>query len=577
VRTLARYSVPFVAVAIALLLTVWLGDLVAPVRLIFLWVAVMVAALVGGTVAGLLASAFAILGAWYLFFDPGTSVIRDARDVFRLTLFGGFATAISMAVGRTRQLAGRLRLSEQRYRTIVESSLVPQAVWTTRPDGTMNWSAQWGAITGQTPAEVEAHNGIDALHPDDVERTQRRWRESLASGALYEDELRIRMASGEYRWFAAKASPVRDRGRILEWVGIIVDVHDRKRHDERASFINRASEILSSTLASQEAMRNLARLCVPALGDACAIHLGDDRVVVEPEGAELPAGAIAVPLVAHGRPLGKLVVASRDPDRSLIEELARRAAMAIDNAHLYEAAEEANRAKDNFLATLSHELRTPLTAIVGWAHMLHAGIEDDSTRRLAIETILSSSNAQRELIDDLIDVSRVVAGTLRLDLRPVDFAKVVGETVVAARPAAEAKQIALTEEASGPVIVRGDERRLRQVAWNLITNAVKFTDRGGSASVSVVAGDGVARLEVSDTGRGIDPAFLPHVWERFRQADSSTSREHGGLGLGLAVVKHLAEMHGGTVHAQSEGVGRGATFRVEIPLGDFVASGPSHH
>ena len=570
-RRLARFIIVAGVLTLALILTARASELVAPMRLIFLWVAVMVAALIGGTVAGLIASACAIVGAMYFVFDqPGTFLIREPREAARILIFGAFATAISIAVGRTRQLSDRLRASEHRYRTIVEATPTQQAMWTAQADGTMNWSPQWAAITGLDAADVG--RGLQAVHPEDAERTWKRWQAAVAGGTMYEDEIRVRVAGGQYRWFAAKASPMRDGDRILEWVGILADIHDRKVHEEHAAFINQASDLLSSTLASREAMRNLARLCVPALGDACAIHVGEDQVVIEPPGATLPADAVTIPMHAHGRTLGKLVVATRDPDRTLLEEIARRAAVAIDNARLYEAAEEANRAKDNFLATLSHELRTPLTAIVGWAHMLNAGIEDADTRKLAIETILRSSNAQRELIDDLIDMSRVVAGTLHLDLALVDFVKVVGEAAVAARPAAEAKQIELTHTSGDSVIVRGDERRLRQVAWNLITNAVKFTDVGGRAAVRVSAANGMATLEVRDTGRGIDAAFLPHVWERFRQADSSITREHGGLGLGLAVVKHLVEMHGGMVHVESEGVGRGATFRVEIPLGAPAAT-----
>ena len=565
-RSSARYAVAFITVAVALAVTAQFSEFLAPMRLFFLWVAVLVTALLAGTVAGLIASALAIVGASYFVFEPGAFGIRSATDMLRLMLFGGFATAISWAVGRSKQLSAQLRASEQRYRTIVEATPVAQAVWTARPDGTVNWASHWAAITGQSVDELEAGGGMKTVHPDDAARTWKLWQDALANGTLYEDEIRVRVASGRYRWFAIKASPVRDGDRIIEWVGIIVDVHDRKRHDDRASFINRASELLSSTLASQEAMRNLARLCVPALGDCCAIYLGEERVVVEPPNSKLPPSAVEAPIVARGRVLGRLVLSSRDPDVPLIEELARRAAMAIDNARLYEQAEEANRAKDDFLATLSHELRTPLTAIAGWAHMLHVGVEDEVTKRLAVETIVRSANTQRELIDDLLDVSRVVAGTLHLEMRTIDLSEIVADTLVAARPAAEAKAITLTLDTSGPVMVRGDERRLRQIGWNLITNAVKFTGRGGSVLVRVSSNEAMARVEVTDTGKGIEPAFLPFVWERFRQADSSTSRQHGGLGLGLAVVRHLVEMHGGTVHVSSEGSGQGSTFSVEIPL-----------
>ncbi|HEX2061332.1 MAG TPA: ATP-binding protein, partial [Thermoanaerobaculia bacterium] len=250
------------------------------------------------------------------------------------------------------------------------------------------------------------------------------------------------------------------------------------------------------------------------------------------------------------------------------EDVARRAATAIENARLYEAAEAANRAKDEFLATLSHELRTPLTAIAGWAHMLQLGT-DEATEKLAVDTIVRSARAQTELIDDLLDLSRVVAGTLHLHVATHDLVKIAGEVIAAARPAADAKNLTLEQKETfdgNRLDVRGDERRLRQVLWNLVMNAVKFTDRGGRVTLTISVHDTMARVEVADTGRGIEPHFLPHVWDRFRQADSSTSRQHGGLGLGLAVVRHLVELHGGTVHAASEGAGRGATFAVALPL-----------
>jgi signal transduction histidine kinase len=248
---------------------------------------------------------------------------------------------------------------------------------------------------------------------------------------------------------------------------------------------------------------------------------------------------------------------------------------ASERKRLQEAAEAANRAKDEFLTTLSHELRTPLTAISGWAHMLEAGIADEATQKVAIGTIVQSAKAQAELIDDLLDISRVVAGTLQLRVAAVDLGRVVQEVVLAAKPAADAKSISLElVTPSQPVTVRGDDRRFRQIVWNLVTNAVKFTGRDGSVRVTLSVAVPQARIEVSDNGRGIEPAFLPYVWDRFRQGDSSTSREYGGLGLGLSVVRHLVEMHGGSVAVESAGPGRGATFRVDLPLAP-AGSAPS--
>jgi signal transduction histidine kinase len=232
-------------------------------------------------------------------------------------------------------------------------------------------------------------------------------------------------------------------------------------------------------------------------------------------------------------------------------------------------AEEANRLKDEFLSTVSHELRTPLNAILGWTWILLDERLDPEGARRAIQTIERNARAQSQIIDDLLDVSRIVTGKLRIEMRPVILDGIVEAAVDGVRPAAEAKGIHL-EFRSRPlpdaVGVRGDPSRLQQVAWNLLSNAVKFTPSGGRIEVSVGETDGEACIRVSDTGIGIPPGFLPYVFDRFRQADSSTSRTYGGLGLGLSIVRHLVELHGGTVDVESAGDGQGAVFLVRLPL-----------
>jgi PAS domain S-box-containing protein len=230
-------------------------------------------------------------------------------------------------------------------------------------------------------------------------------------------------------------------------------------------------------------------------------------------------------------------------------------------------AEEANRLKDEFLATLSHELRTPLTSILGWTRLLVEGRLSEGATRQALETIDRNATTQTQLIEDVLDVSRIVSGKLSLSVEPVELGAVVRNAADAVRLAAEAKGIRLQLILdTRPATVSGDPTRLQQVAWNLISNAVKFTPKGGAVEVRVERVESHAEIVVADTGQGISPQVLPHVFERFRQADSSMNRAHGGLGLGLAIVRHLAEMHGGTVEAESPGPGRGATFRVKLPL-----------
>ena len=231
-------------------------------------------------------------------------------------------------------------------------------------------------------------------------------------------------------------------------------------------------------------------------------------------------------------------------------------------------AEEANTLKDEFLMILSHELRTPLTAIQGWAHMLASGDLDERRRQTAIETIERNARAQTRLVNDLLDVSQAISGKLRLDVRDVDLVALVRHGVETLRPAADAKFIQVDTDADPSIrVVSGDPIRLQQVVWNLLSNAIKFTPGGGRVTIRLrrVDGDGAVDLLVSDTGIGISHAFLPHVFERFRQEEAGTTRRYGGLGLGLAIVRHLAELHGGSVLAESAGEGRGATFRVRLP------------
>jgi len=242
----------------------------------------------------------------------------------------------------------------------------------------------------------------------------------------------------------------------------------------------------------------------------------------------------------------------------------RRLVEAERHAHAEAAA--ANRAKDEFLATLSHELRTPLNAILGWATMLKNGqLKSDQAAR-AVEVIARNAQAQAEMIEDLLDVSRIITGKLRIQARAMLLAPAIQAALDAVRPAAEAKGVALDwhVDSDGPVL--GDADRLQQVAWNLLSNAIKFTPEGGRVSVRLGAEGSTVLLAVRDSGIGIDPAFLPHVFDRFTQHDSSTTRSHGGMGLGLAIVRHLVELHGGSVTAESEGEGQGATFTVRLPL-----------
>jgi signal transduction histidine kinase/ActR/RegA family two-component response regulator len=233
------------------------------------------------------------------------------------------------------------------------------------------------------------------------------------------------------------------------------------------------------------------------------------------------------------------------------------------------ASEEANRVKDDFIATVSHELRTPLTAILGWSQVL-IGSADPDLLKEGLDTIRGCALAQKRLIEDLLDVSRIMSGKMRLSMQTIDLAHVARAGVDTVRPAAEAKGVHLTVEAEDPLRIAGDPDRLQQVIWNLVSNAVKFTRRGGSITVRVERKESQAVISVSDSGEGIEPDFLPHIFEPFRQADASKARVHKGLGLGLSIVKNLVEAHGGRVTVSSDGKGHGTTFRVSLPITPFT-------
>jgi PAS domain S-box-containing protein len=247
-------------------------------------------------------------------------------------------------------------------------------------------------------------------------------------------------------------------------------------------------------------------------------------------------------------------------------EAEREQLLASEQAARVEA-EAASRLKDQFLATVSHELRTPLMAIMGWANLLRADLVDENSVATALETIERNANSQMQLINDLLDVSRIISGKMRLEVEDVEVTSVIMAAIEAIRPAAVAKNVKLQVSISPqPILMRADPERLQQIAWNLLSNAVKFTPEGGQIHTALAVKDKRIELKVSDNGRGIAPEFLSHVFGRFRQADQTSTRTYGGLGLGLSIVLQLVELHGGSISADSEGEGRGATFTVYLPL-----------
>jgi signal transduction histidine kinase/ActR/RegA family two-component response regulator len=374
-------------------------------------------------------------------------------------------------------------------------------------------------------------------------------------------------------------------GRYLTGAGIHVEVCARMEE-----LCEKFLEGAGAALIAEEALTVENRRCLlAALGEQPA--WSDLPLVVLTAGVERASGdagairslgdAANVTLVERPTRVITILSAVRSALRARRRQYEVRAHLAAEQlaqeerARLLEEAvaaraeaEAVNRAKDVFLATLSHELRTPLTAILGWVRILHdQNNVDAEMSQHGLDVIERNAEAQHQLIRDLLDVSRIISGKLQLDVRQIRLAPVVEAALDSVRQAAEAKSIRLgAEYGDGADLVTGDPDRLQQVIWNLLSNAIKFTPKGGSVGVRVGRHGSDVRVSVSDTGQGISPEFLPHVFERFRQQDGSTTREHGGLGLGLAIVRHLVEQHGGRVSAESDGERRGATFSFDLPI-----------
>jgi PAS domain S-box-containing protein len=346
----------------------------------------------------------------------------------------------------------------------------------------------------------------DLLNEEDRARTRLAVEKALAEHSDYDIEYRVKRKDGPELWLSSKGRGLYDPdGTVLGMLGFVQDISVRKRNEE---MLREQADRLRTVASDKAQLYETAKKAR--------------------EEAETAAAA---------------------------------------NERLYRQAEESSRLKEEFLATISHELRTPLSAILGWTRMLRLGQLSKENELKALDTIERNARAQAQLVDDLLDVSRIITGKLRMDVRPADPNSFIDAAVEAVRPAAEAKGVRMQKVIdTGAISIPGDPARLQQVVWNLLSNAIKFTPRGGRVQIRSERVNSHLEIVVSDTGQGISPDFLPYVFDRFRQADQKTSRLHGGMGLGLAIVRHLVELHGGTVNAISEGEGHGATFTVTLPI-----------
>jgi len=350
--------------------------------------------------------------------------------------------------------------------------------------------------------------------------------------------------TGNRMFVTERFSRGRDPGTLLQ-IGVDLDGHRARIRTEAAAV---AGILVAGLLVSFLLASILQRMVARPIGALAATARSiADRGDYSIRAANPTSDEIGVLVQAFNRMLDEIQASQKE------------------RAELLDREQQANRLKDEFLATLSHELRTPLNAIVGWVHLLRRGQLPVEEAKHALERIDRNAHAQARLVQDLLDVSRITSGKLLLDVREMDLATVALNAVDACRPAADARQVALVTRFAGPFPTMGDPDRLQQVFWNLITNAVRFTPTNGSVTVSISRADHTDTIEVQDTGAGIQPQFIPFMFEPFRQADAASTRSHGGLGLGLTIVRRLTEMHGGTVSVASDGIGKGATLTVKLP------------
>jgi PAS domain S-box-containing protein len=505
-----------------------------------------------------------------------------------------------------KQAEAALRESEARFRQMADSA--PMLVWMAGADTLCTYFNQpWLNFTGRT-LEQELGNGwTEGIHPDDVQRCLDIYTTAFDAHRPFEMDYRLRRFDGEYRWiFDAGIPRFTPEGQFLGYIGSCLDISDRKRAEEALRRANERFEYAAAAVdcliydwdieqdrveRSEGLTRILGYTCEDTKptgawwrerlhpedlqrvqADSAHVLATCDRYTTEyrvlnkdNQYVYVADQGIVVSRDATGNPTRVIGSTVDIHDRKQAE--AEREHLLARERTAREDAETANRIKDEFLAVLSHELRSPLNPILGWSRLLQTRPFDQAGAQHALQTIERNAKLQTQLIEDLLDVSRILQGKMVLNVYSVNLATVIESSLETVRVATEAKRIQIrTVVTFNPAQTLGDAARLQQIVWNLLSNAVKFTPEGGQVEVHLDRVGPYAQIQVKDTGKGISPDFLPYVFEYFRQEDGKTTRKFGGLGLGLAIVRHLTELHGGTVQAESPGEGQGATFTVRLPL-----------
>lgn len=525
-------------------------------------------------------------------------------------------------VEKERELVAALKVEERHYQELADA--LPEMVFTASLDGRVTYfNRRWYSYTGLSYEQsTNELSRLEVIHPDDRDDYESSWLRARLEGTTQEVELRFREAStGAFKWHLCRALPeFNSSGAIVGWLGTLTDIHKQKRLEMGQRFLADASIILSSSYNQELTLSKIAAGLEEKFVDRCIIAIaGSDGVfkqisaqgvssktftrkeVVRSGALCLKKGCpilvsdttglpvvneftfhdgekhttlISTPIYLNGDIAGVISCVGRNGGRvldqidlELISELARHCAIALENASLYEDSQDANRRKDEFLAILSHELRTPLNAVLGWTEIVKRETTDETTKE-SLDIIERKAKTLSQLVADLLDVSRIITGKLELVKAPIEMHAFIQQIISTVMPLADSKKLRLKFEVrSSAVFAAVDQSRLQQVLWNLLVNAIKFTPDGGEILVTL-SDTGTAegfKIIVSDNGMGIKQELMPYIFDRFRQADSSTTRHYGGLGLGLAIVKHIVELHGGQVAAFSKGDGQGSSFVISIP------------
>ena len=539
-------------------------------------------------------------GRWIWVWDHARMVFDDSGTPTRL-----IGCVISIDARKRAEQA--LCESEERFRVMADT--VPEILFTALPDGRGEYmNPRMHEYTGMRPGTDDAF-WMQWIHPDDIPVVRAHWAMTAERAEVEPTavEYRLRGSDGSYRWFCGRARPIRDaKGAVVRWFGAAADVHDLKaaqqalrESEEHLRLATEAGGVGTFSFDLQERQAFCSSTTRKLLG--LSVDVGfqrrlllscvhpDDRTEVNRVTrcafeSEAPCRSQFrilrggqevrwIELMAHvrrdgeGKPAALYGALLDVTDRKRLEE--ERDALLDSERAARRDAERANHLKDDFLAIVSHELRAPLNAILGWSQLLRRGEVSSDRNGKALDVIERNAALLGRLMGDMLDMERIRVGKLALDKSLCDLARLVDVAVETMRPQANEREIELARrDTLGPVKVLGDPARLQQIVCNLLGNAIKFSAPGGRTEVSLACADGHVTLTVRDDGRGIRPEMLPHVFERFRQADTSTGRRQGGLGLGLSIVKDLVELHGGVVRAESEGLGCGTTLTVELPLAE---------